>query len=92
MRGPKRTGSGSGSVKVLMTSPFHKNTALAKIKTLLYDLGLEGVYMEDCFPASKMEEVHLLKYYGGKLMKEGKATKYMVVNRMGQPEEEHQLH
>jgi len=41
--------------------------------------------VEDCFPASKMEEVRLLKYYGGKLRKEGKVTKYRVVNRMGQP-------
>jgi hypothetical protein len=76
---------GVRSVIVHMTSPFHKNTALVKIKTLLYDLGLEGVYVEDCFPASKMEEVRLLKYYGGKLRKEGKVTKYRVVNRMGQP-------
>jgi len=78
-------GRKASSAVIHMTSEFHKTEALIRVKKVLGELSTQGVIAEDCFPASTLEEVRLLKYYGYQQKAQGKAAKYRVVNRGGKP-------
>ena len=73
------------SAIIHFTSEFHKNEALIRVKKVLGQLGTAGVIAEHCFPASALEDVRLLKYYGYQQKASGKAAKYRIVNRDGRP-------
>jgi hypothetical protein len=73
------------SAVVHMTSAFHKNEALVRIKKVLGQLSAINVVAEDCFPASTMEEVKLLKYHGHQQKAKGDVAKFRVINRGGRP-------
>jgi len=73
------------SALVYMTSSFHKNEALIRIKSLLVYHRLQEVTVEDCFPSSKLEEARKLKQFGGQMKNRGQAARYRVINRLGLP-------
>jgi len=73
------------SAVIHMTSAFHKNEALVRIKKVLGQISAVNVVVEDCFPASTMEEVKLLKYHGHQQKANGKVAKFRVINRGGRP-------
>jgi len=73
------------SAIIHMTSNYNKNIAVIRIKSHLARCHIQGVAVEDCFPLARMEDVRLLRYYGGKLRHEGKAAKSRVINRLGRP-------
>lgn len=70
---------------VHMTTIFHKDTALARIKTLLASHRVQQVYVEDCFPASKAEEARQLRETGLRLKSSGAVDRFRVINRQGTP-------
>jgi hypothetical protein len=78
-------GRKASSAVIHMTSEFHKTEALIRVKKVLGELEVQGIIAEDCFPASTLEEVRLLKYYGHQQRAQGKAAKYRVINRGGRP-------
>jgi len=73
------------SAIVHFTSNYHKNNTVVKIKAHLAGERIRDVAINDCFPKDKMEEVKLLKYYGGKLRHEGKVARTKLINRFGEP-------
>jgi hypothetical protein len=73
------------SAIIHMTSNYNKNIAVIRIKSHLARCQIQGVAVEDCFPLARMEDVRLLRYYGGKLRHEGLAAKSRVINRLGRP-------
>ena len=70
---------------VHLTTPFHKTTAMVRIKTLLSRHGLSQVVIEDCFPTTKVEEARHLREEGAKLKEAGTIHRFRVINRSGEP-------
>jgi hypothetical protein len=71
------------SAVIFMTSAFHKNEAIIRVKTFLRQRALHRVQAEDCFPPTQLEAVRALRSYGHRLKATGEIAKYRVVNREG---------
>ena len=71
------------SAVIFMTSAFHKNEAIIRVKTFLRQKALHRVQAEDCFPPTQLEAVRALRSHGHKLKVNGSIAKYRVVNREG---------
>jgi len=78
---PGEPRANAGSAIVHFTSNYHKNNTVVKIKAHLAGERIREVAISDCFSKDKMEDVRLLKYYGGKLRHEGKAARTRLINR-----------
>jgi hypothetical protein len=68
-----------------LTTPFHKTTAMVRIKSALARHGLHQVVVEDCFPPSKKEEATRLRAQGASLKETGTIHRFRVINRLGEP-------
>jgi hypothetical protein len=71
------------SAVIFMTSAFHKNEAIIRVKTFLRQQALHRVQAEDCFPPTQLEAVRALRSHGHRLKTTGEVAKYRVVNRDG---------
>ena len=71
------------SAVIFMTSAFHKNEAIVRVKTFLRQQALHKVQAEDCFPPTQLEAVRALRSHGHRLKATGEVAKYRVVNREG---------
>lgn len=70
---------------IQLTSPYHKTTAMVRIKRLLTRHGLQQVVIEDCFPPSQKEEAMRLRAEGASLKEAGTINRFRVINRNGTP-------
>jgi hypothetical protein len=69
---------------VHLTTPFHKTTAMVRIKSILARLRLHQVVIEDCFPPDKKEEAMRLRAEGASLKEAGTIHRFRVINRLGE--------
>ena len=76
-------GRSARSAVIFMTSAFHKNEAIVRVKTFLRQKALNKVQAEDCFPPSQLEAVRALRSHGHQLKSGGQIAKYRVINREG---------